>query len=52
MLEFSEASFVSTGSVEGIVNEASNTLITKIRFDGSNYLPWFHSAQLFIIGKR
>lgn len=35
----------------GAVNETPNAFITTVKFDGSNYLPWFHLAQLYITGK-
>lgn len=51
MSEVSDVSSFPTRSVGGIVNEAPNTLIMTGQFDGSNYLPWYHSTQSFIIGK-
>lgn len=51
MFEDSDITSTPTGSVGGAVNEALNTLITTVRFDETNYLPWFNSAQLYIIGK-
>lgn len=51
MSEASDVTLNPIGSVGGAMNEAPNTLITTVQFDETNYLPWFHSTQLYIAGK-
>lgn len=50
MLETSDITSMPSGRLE-VVHDNPNTLISTVRFDGNNFLPWFHSAQLYIIGK-
>jgi len=38
-------------SLGGVVNESSNSLITTVRLDGTNFLAWFQSAKPYIISK-
>lgn len=50
MLDTSDITYVPSNGLEaGIGNP--NTLISTVHFDGSNFLPWFHSAQIYSTGK-
>lgn len=51
MLETSDVTLAPSRGMK-VVNETPNALITTVRFDGSNYLPQFHFAQIYITGKR
>lgn len=51
MLETSDVTSASSRGVGTVMNKTPNALITTVKFDGSNYLPWFHSTQLYITGK-
>lgn len=51
MSEPSDVTSAPSGGIRGVANEAPNSLIAIVRFDGNNYFHWFQSAQLFITGK-
>lgn len=43
MSETSGVTLTPSGGME-VGNDNPNTLISTVRFDGNNFIPWFHSA--------
>lgn len=39
------------GTLRGVVTESPNTLITTVKFNGSNYLTWSKSVLIHVQGR-